>query len=486
VPRCEASHDPASSDGHGSVCTRGRVVERGAPGYALGVGDAPERDVEIEHVVPTGEGVGHAEGRAVHVVGAFGGEHARVRIVHRSRQQPRDVGTLVRLERPHPDRRPAPCARHERRGGRCGGCPLMELGEPAQRAQKRAMLAALGLEVDDVVQAGPSLGYRFSSKRVAFDDRGQLALGSWARGSHVGADMAGCLVDHPRLTDAADELAREARALGVRPFDEASGEGDLRYAWLKTDGERVLLTLVTARDESRAARALPERLRVPHAVAWGVQPARGNAIRGSAPQTLRGPTSLTMALAGVTVDVGPLGFLQPNPTVIARAYRDLVHLASGAPATGALAFDLYAGAGITTALLRRAFARVVPCESYPESAAALGVEPRTAEAFLADASARPDLVVANPPRKGLGPDVCRALAELAPPRIHVMSCGPEGLARDLAALEAGGYRRTSLIAYDALPQTPHVELVVRLERAVGPRPVEDARSWGGSAGAEEP
>ena len=74
----------------------------------------------------------------------------------------------------------------------------------------------------------------------------------------------------------------------------------------------------------------------------------------------------------------------------------------------------------------------------------------------------PDLVVANPPRKGLGADVAELLASHAPPRLAIMSCGPEALARDLAVLEASGYRRVSLTAYDALPQTPHVELVAKL------------------------
>ncbi len=340
----------------------------------------------------------------------------------------------------------------------------MELEEDAQREQKRAMLAGLGLEVSALVYAEPALGYRASSKRVAFGRAGALRLGSWARGTHQGADMEGCLVDHPRLTEAADELAREATAAGVVPFDEAHGEGDLRYVWLKTDGAHVLVTLVTASEESRAARELPERLRAADGVAWSVQPARGNAIRGSAPHVLRGLASLEVTLAGVPVEIGPLGFLQPSPRVIERAYHDLMHDESGRPLSGALAWDLYAGAGVTTALLRRLFERVVPCESYPESAAALGVAPQKAETFLASARERPDVVIANPPRKGLGEEVCAALGHVEAARLHVMSCGPEGLARDLARLRASGWRRVSLTAYDTLPQTPHVELVAHLTR----------------------
>lgn len=320
----------------------------------------------------------------------------------------------------------------------------MELEEPAQRESKRRMLRAIGLEVDEIVSAGPDLGYRMSSKRVAFRRKnGALALGSWARESHEGADMEGCLVEHPRIRDAASEIARAANAAGVAAYDEKSGRGDLRYVWLKTDGDRVVVTLVTAGLESRALE-LARRLTIPSGVAHSVQDARSNAMRGTDAKLIAGSLAFDA-----------LGFAQPSPAVIARAYEDLV-----AGERGALAFDLYAGAGAITKLLRERFDRVIPCERYPESAAALGVEPMDVETFL-ERRERPDLVVANPPRKGFGPAVAEKLAALAAPRLAIMSCGPEGLARDLARLSPL-YQPTSLVAYDSLPQTAHVEIVAKL------------------------
>lgn len=418
------------------------------------------------HVDLRGDGVGVTGGRVVHVPGLFGGESAQVRVLVRSARHPRDTAEIDHLRVRHRARREAPCHRHVSREGACSGCPLMELDEDAQRDQKRLMLAALGLSVDRVAFGAP-LGYRASSKRVAFMEGAHLRLGSWARGTHVGADMRGCLVDHPRITRAADELAREANVLGVRAYDEARGEGVLRYVLLKTDGERVLMTLITgALEDAETVRALAARLEVPAGVSWSVQPSRGNAIRGEMAELVRGVDRLDGSIADVDVPIGPLGFLQPNPAVIGAAYRALLDDEEGRPLEGARALDLYAGAGVTTALARARFREVVPCESHPESAAALGVAPTLVEELLqrelASGAASPALVIANPPRKGLGPAVCEALIALGAPRVHVMSCGPEGLARDLAALEAGGYRRVALEAYDTLPQTPHVELVAKL------------------------
>lgn len=421
-----------------------------------------ELELTLTALSPRGDGLADVDGRTVHVTGAFPGERIRARVDAVSRQHPRAFARLRELLAPHASRREPPCPRHASVDGACTGCPLMALDVEAQRAEKVTRARALGLPIDGRARGGAALGYRMSAKRVVGGEAGRVVLGSYRRGTHRLADMRGCLVDHPRITDAADAIADAASAIGVVPFDGESG--DLRYVWLKTDGARVLATLITASDETRAealAAALPASI----AVAHSVQPSRGNALRGGAPRALRGAGSLTVTMAGVATEVGPLGFLQPNPAVAADAYRELTR-----DARGALALDLYAGAGVTTALLRERFDEVIPCESYPESAAALGVAPEEVAPFLERLRDRAvDLVVANPPRAGLGDAACEALVALGAPRLHVMSCDADTLARDLDAL-AGAYSVESLVAWDTLPQTPHLELVTRLRHAIAPPP----------------
>ena len=353
--------------------------------------------VSIEGLDAKGSGVGRAddpEGTEVHVVGAFPGELVAARVDASSRHHRRAFATTREVRRAHPERVEPACSRHASRAGSCTGCPLMALGVEGQREAKAARIRELGLDLRGPLVGGSPWGYRASSKRVVGGRPGRLVLGSYVRDTHDLADMSGCLVDHPRIREAADEIARVGSELGVVPahgswppereaagMDEPRPEPDLRYVWLKTDGERVLVTLVTMSDESRVAE-LAARLTVPAGVAHSVQRTSGNTLRGAAPTVLRGVGSLGVRMAGRDTEVGPLGFLQPNPEVAAQAYLTLTRDEAGAPCQGALAYDLYAGAGVTTALLRERFAEVLPCEAYPESARALGVEPESAEAFL--------------------------------------------------------------------------------------------------------
>ena len=229
-----------------------------------------------------------------------------------------------------------------------------------------------------------------------------------------------------------------ASALGIEPFDDVTGQGSLRYVWFKTNGEDVLVTLVGRVHDDASIRALALVLDVA-GVALAENTETGNALRGTRITPLVGAKSITVAEGGVGAEVGPLGFLQPNPGIAARAYASLVRDAEGAPMRGALALDLYAGLGLTTTMLGATFTRVVPCESYAESAEALGIAPSTVEVFLdgvrsgdASALAEASFVVANPPRGGFGDVVVSALTALAFPALSIMSCSPASLARDLA------------------------------------------------------
>ena len=84
--------------------------------------------------------------------------------------------------------------------------------------------------------------------------------------------------------------------------------------------------------------------------------------------------------------------------------------------------------------------------------------------YLKESGTEPEVLVVDPPRKGLAPDVIETIAEMSPKRVVYVSCEPSTLARDLRLFAQRGYMATAAEAYDLFPRTYHVETVCRLER----------------------
>jgi 23S rRNA (uracil1939-C5)-methyltransferase len=142
-------------------------------------------------------------------------------------------------------------------------------------------------------------------------------------------------------------------------------------------------------------------------------------------------------------------------------------------ASGQVALDLYAGVGLFSVPLKQSFAQVIAVEASQTSFADLrqnvGQEVKAVRAttahYLDQASGiHPDLVVADPPRGGLGENVVRGLARLGAPRITYVSCDPSTLARDLRTLLSLDYRIVGAHLIDLFPQTYHIESVFHLAR----------------------
>jgi 23S rRNA (uracil1939-C5)-methyltransferase len=164
--------------------------------------------------------------------------------------------------------------------------------------------------------------------------------------------------------------------------------------------------------------------------------------------------------------VSGTSFFQVNRFLLPR----LAELVIG-EASGAVAWDLYAGVGLFSLPLARRFERVVAVEAGRSAAdlrhnaerarARVEVAAEQAEVFLAKAKTAPDFALADPPRAGLGKAAAARLAELRPRTLVIVACDPATLARDLAALQPV-YEIARITMVDLFPQTFHLETIVRL------------------------
>jgi len=212
---------------------------------------------------------------------------------------------------------------------------------------------------------------------------------------------------------------------------------------------------------------------------------RGNAVLGDRFLTLHGPGYIEDTLCGLNFRLSPRSFYQVNHHQAQRLYEMAISQAEITKAD--MVLDLYCGVGTITLAMAGAAGKVIGVEVVPQAvedardnAVRNGIT--NAEFFCGDAGqaaleleksgVRPDVVVVDPPRKGLNADTIEALHRMSPRRIVYVSCDPATLARDVALLKGRGYTLKTAAAADLFPRCAHVETVVLLSRETNPLTVE--------------
>ncbi len=373
-------------------------------------------DLDVGPIAHGGHCVARYEGRVVFVRHALPGERVRA-VVDEDTGGSYCRADAVAVLTPSPDRVPAPCA--WARAGGCGGCDLQHVDPAAQRSLKAAVLAEqlqrlAGISRDVVVEELPGgpLGWR-RRVRLAVDETGRAGLR--AHRSHDVLPIADCPLAPPGslLPVLADH------------FDPGS---DVEVVSDADDVVHVAAGPVVQRAAGREWHLSP-------GVFWQVHPAL--------PDTLA-------AVVGEWAD---------------------------AP-RGGVAWDLYGGVGLFAAVLAGQVGPdggVTVVESSRQAVAdgraALADLPQVGwrvgrvERLVGALDGQPDVIVADPPRKGLGRELVEALCARAPQRIVHVACDPAALARDLALFAGRGYELAQLRAFDAFPMTHHFECVALLVRS---------------------
>jgi len=423
--------------------------------------------VQIEKPIYGGAFLARAAGKAMFVPLALPGEQARVRVT----EEKRGYAAAEAEEIADPsEQRVAPSCPHF---GACGGCHYQHAKYAAQLAYKQEILretlerGGVYPPEDIAVLAGEPWAYR-NRIRLAFDAEGNA--GYRGRHSHAVVPLAECPIAAPLLVRTAlamgkvlEKLPAKSRASEISLFCDASETALLASVTLASSGKQAQIG-----DFARALSApIPELQGVEFLAESG---------KGRPPRNIAqcGANSLAYRAVGFDYRVDQGAFFQVNRWLVDSLVERVT-----AHARGGLAWDLFSGVGLFARKLAGRFARVIAVESAPASIAALAHNLRGTNASAVKAAAfeflrrerggdRPDLIVVDPPRAGVGAETTALLGEIAAPELVYVSCDPATLARDLRALvdTRGGARYVidQITLADLFPQTFHIESVVRLRR----------------------
>lgn len=403
---------------------------------------APDQVISLRGIAAGGDAVGTLpDGRTVFVPRGAPGDSVTLRQVRLHRRFAR--ARIDRVVDPAPGRVDPPCPHYLQDD--CGGCQLMHLDIAAQRAAKSRIvgdalrrIARIDVADPEVVPAPAPLNYR--TKVTLTVERGVIGFHRLVEAGGI-FEVGRCRLLDPALEEL-HQLLRQSREL------------------LPANAARVTLRLDAAGGSHVLVQGSGEG-------GWNRAAELHRALGGSVVVWWHPEGGVARAVAGSDDPWPAAVFEQVNPSV-AESVRQLAVAAVGQGQ--GVAWDLYSGIGETTLLLARHWGQVESIEldrRAVELAERLGPPgPRRLAGDVAELLprlARPEVVVANPPRAGLGPAVAQGLAQCGAGTISYISCDPATLARDLAVL-APTYRLAALTAFDQFPQTAHVEVLAVLVR----------------------
>ena len=441
-------------------------------------------EAEICDYTAQGQGVAKIDGCIVFIPNAVMGEKCLVRIEKVGKTWAAGKITQLLERSEHRINRECPVAKI------CGGCDFWHIDYAEECRLKAArVLQSLnrigGQSLTDMpILAAPTCyAYRNKAQYPVGAENGRAYAGFYRAGSHEIVQNARCRILPDQMDAVKDAVIDFMNYYRISAYDEKTHKGLVRHIYVRrgaVSGQILVCLVINGRALAHADK-LVERLQKIEGfttLVLNCNMKAGNAILSGDYITLYGSGYIDDILCGLKLRLSAASFYQVNHHQAQRLYEAAIAQAN--ITKDDLVLDLYCGVGAITLCMANAAGRVIGVEVVPqavadarENAMRNGIE--NAEFFCADAGKAalqlqqrgicPDVVVVDPPRKGLNENTIEALHRMAPKRLVYVSCDPATLARDVALLCAHGYTLQNALAADLFPRCAHVESICLLCRA---------------------
>ena len=430
-----------------------------------------------------GNGVGRADGMAVFVPRTAPGDEIEAKIL--KVRSGFAYGKMQKLIKASPNRIDDNCPAF----ARCGGCSLRHISYQAELAAKQGWvednLARIGKirpEWEPILASPQTERYRNKAQYPVRMIDGRVRVGFFAPRSHTLIPVEDCLLQPTFFADICRAICDFCEENDIPPYSEEQHSGLLRHVCIRYgegSGQTLVCLVVNGKQFPLAEKLIP-RLQAlcPGELSFHVNRnrERTNVILGRHTRHIYGPSFIEDVLCGIKIRLSPHSFYQVNRQGAELLYGATFEYASPRPEDTLL--DLYCGAGAIGLSLAAHAGNVIGVEVVPDAvkdaeenarinkiANARFICGTAAEAAreLSEQGQRVDIIVVDPPRKGLDSETINQMAGMKAGKIVYISCNSATLARDCAALAEKGYRAVKGRAADLFPRTAHVECVVLLE-----------------------
>lgn len=458
-------------------------------------------NITVESVAAEGKALAHVDGTVLFIPFAVPGDVVDVKVTKKKKNYME--GYVLRIVEPSEYRLEPFCSHF----GVCGGCkwqPLpYQMQLEAKRQQVYDQLVRIGhLEVPEVrptLASGRTEFYRnkleftFSNRRWLLEGEDPDLIPAPERcglGFHVGKffdkvlDIDKCWLQKSPSNEIRLFIKKFAIENGMEFFNIREHTGLLRNMFVRTsESGNVMLIICFYKDDRESIvkllDAVAEQFPQISSLYYVVNGKANDSIADQKCILYKGDDSIYEQMEDLRFKIGPKSFYQTNTAQALKLYETAREFAA---LTGSeTVYDLYTGTGTIAQFVSKDAAKVVGIEYVPEAiedakmnAEANGITNCTFYAgdmkdILTDdfvaRNGHPDVVILDPPRAGIHPDVASVILNAAPDRIVYVSCNPASQARDLEIL-CRDYKITAVQPVDMFPHTHHVENVVQLIRSV--------------------
>ncbi len=474
--------------------------------------------LEITDLGNEGEGIGKLDGFPFFIKDTVVGDVVTAQVMKVRKNF--GFARLVSVETPSPDRIDALCpvARP------CGGCRLQHMSYEAELRFKQKKVHDCLLRIGGIPEkilaeaeepvCGMESPWRYRNKAqypIGKNSEGKTVAGFYAGRTHSIIESDNCALTPPEFQKILRAVLSFMDEYHIRPYDEKTGKGLVRHVLIRKGfgtGEIMVCLVCTSssfphkEDFAREMKGIPGMT----SVCLNINPEKTNVILGKEIEVLYGEGYITDILGGLKFRIGPLSFYQVNPVQAERLYMKAMEYAGLADGTGFAedgrkvrdVWDICCGIGTITLFAANTINKTREKLSDEEKASfpevrihGLEIVPEAIEDAKVNASlndienvdfvaaaaeeympkylqehpdARADVIIVDPPRKGLDPEVLRAAVQMNPEKFVYVSCDPATLARDLKIMLAAGYKLRKFRAYDQFSRTSHTEAVCLLTR----------------------
>ncbi len=456
--------------------------------------------VTIEDMSNNGEGIGRSDGYILFVKDALPKDVVKAKLTKVKKNYA--YARCEEIIEPSPDRVEPFCSDH----ARCGGCQIQALSYEAQLAFKENKVIndlvriggfekeTINAAIEPIIGTDDPIRYRNKSQYpVGTDRNNNTVIGFYAGRTHSIIPRTDCMLapeeDHIILDIILDHMNR----FEIKAYDESDGSGIIRHVLIRkgfaTGQIMVCLVIKHAGKVSSKKAGATEYIAGQDELVKSLSAVGGvssicvsinnentNVIMGGEIHTLWGCDRIEDVILGKRFEISPLSFYQVNPVQVERLYTTAMEYAD---LTGnEEVWDICCGIGTISICMSDKAKFVYGLEIVPE---AIEDAKKNATAncagnteFICAAAEeylpahkdeiKADVIVLDPPRKGMDEAALSVIADTAPDRIVYVSCDSATLARDLKYLTAGGYELKRIRCVDMFCQTVHCECVTLLER----------------------